>query len=128
MFPTSRHDVIIGSDIIGCSVAKVLLSSSSDVSVTVLEAKTLCSGASGRSGGHIKCVSVRDYLKLRTSLSHATAESILFTMAHYDSMPSLVEELGIQEVDEVRPVPTVTVVLGPENPNEFREAAYALKE
>jgi monoamine oxidase len=43
---------IIGSGITGCSTAKTLLEHSGQ-SVTVFEARTLCSGATGRNGGHL---------------------------------------------------------------------------
>ncbi|KAH8800502.1 FAD dependent oxidoreductase [Xylogone sp. PMI_703] len=46
---------IIGSGVTGCSVAKRLLESSSSgrKTVTVFEARTLTSGATGRNGGHL---------------------------------------------------------------------------
>lgn len=56
--PTETDVVVIGSGITGCSVTKALLEdkySSSFGHVIVLEARTLCSGATGRNGGH--CVS-----------------------------------------------------------------------
>lgn len=47
--------VVIGSGITGCAVANTLLSDSaaSDLTVTVLEARQTCSGATGRNGGHL---------------------------------------------------------------------------
>lgn len=52
----SRTDyAIIGSGVTGCSVAKTLLNDprSGPNSVTILEARTLCSSATGRNGGHL---------------------------------------------------------------------------
>lgn len=47
--------VVIGSGVTGCSVAKTILehASSNNKKVTVLEARTLTSGATGRNGGHL---------------------------------------------------------------------------
>lgn len=50
-FPQTTDIAIIGSGITGCSIARHLLEAKEDVNVTVLEARTLCSGASGRNGG-----------------------------------------------------------------------------
>lgn len=53
--PEFTDAVIIGSGITGCSVAKTLLEhqATRDLHVTVLEARTLVSGATGRNGGHL---------------------------------------------------------------------------
>lgn len=52
--PQQADYVIIGSGVTGCSVAKNLLENPSlpkDARIVVLEARTLCSGATGRNGG-----------------------------------------------------------------------------
>ncbi|KJX92818.1 hypothetical protein TI39_contig5823g00001 [Zymoseptoria brevis] len=54
--PTQTDYAVIGSGITACSVAHNLLSSlpaSSTSTVTIFEARTLCSGATGRNGGHL---------------------------------------------------------------------------
>lgn len=54
--PSTTDYAIIGSGITGCSVAKNLLDNlpaGSTATVTILEARTLCSGATGRNGGHL---------------------------------------------------------------------------
>lgn len=43
--------LIVGSGITGTSVAKHLLEGQPDARVTIVEARTLCSGATGRNGG-----------------------------------------------------------------------------
>ncbi|EED12043.1 conserved hypothetical protein [Talaromyces stipitatus ATCC 10500] len=55
--PESADVVIIGSGISGASIAHTILTSprsEKDVRVVVLEAREICSGATGRNGGHIK--------------------------------------------------------------------------
>lgn len=50
--PSAVDCAVIGSGITGCSVAKTILENSQK-SVTVFEARALCSGATGRNGGHL---------------------------------------------------------------------------
>lgn len=50
-FPLRTDFAVIGSGVTGCSISKRLLESTEDATVTVFEARTLCSGASGRNGG-----------------------------------------------------------------------------
>lgn len=106
-----------------------LLSSNHSLSVTVLEARTLCSGATGSHGGHIKCVPVTDYPRLRRELGHdAAAEIIRFVMMHYESICGVVGELSIQKISEARPVTTVTVVLKPDKAEELRDGHALFEE
>ncbi|KAK4610377.1 hypothetical protein CLAFUW4_14087 [Fulvia fulva] len=54
--PSKTKYAIIGSGITACSVAQNILTltrSDPDANVTVFEARTLCSGATGRNGGHL---------------------------------------------------------------------------
>ncbi|KAF6831379.1 FAD dependent oxidoreductase superfamily protein, partial [Colletotrichum plurivorum] len=53
--PQRTDYAVIGSGITGCSVTKTLLEhpAAADSHVTVLEARTLVSGATGRNGGHL---------------------------------------------------------------------------
>lgn len=54
-WPTGISDVvIIGSGISGTSLARTLLSKRPDLQVTLIDARSLCSGATARNGGHIK--------------------------------------------------------------------------
>lgn len=60
--PASVSTVIIGSGITGALTAYHLLSKVSPPSVMMLEARTMCNGATGRNGGHTKCASYRSFL------------------------------------------------------------------
>ena len=60
--PTAVSVLIIGSGITGATIAHTLLSQASPPSVLMVEARTACSGATGRNGGHTKCASYRAFL------------------------------------------------------------------
>lgn len=60
--PKSVDTLIIGSGITGTTLAYRILNQPSPPSVLVLEARSACSGATGRNGGHTKCVAYREIL------------------------------------------------------------------
>ena len=60
--PRTVDTLIIGSGITGTTLAYRILSQPSPPSVVLLEARTACSGATGRNGGHTKCVAYREIL------------------------------------------------------------------
>ena len=85
--PTVVDTVIVGSGITGASVALHLLRDDDDdtlhpsrstpsSSVLMLEARTACSGATGRNGGHTKCASYRSFLDNVNTVGEAEATQI----------------------------------------------------
>ncbi|KAL8722550.1 MAG: hypothetical protein Q9225_001018 [Loekoesia sp. 1 TL-2023] len=60
--PDSASTIVVGSGITGASVAYNLLVKHDKSSVLMLEARTACSGATGRNGGHTKAASYRAFL------------------------------------------------------------------
>lgn len=60
--PATVDVVIIGSGITGACIAANLLDHDSPPSVLMLEARTACSGATGRNGGHTKHASYRHFI------------------------------------------------------------------
>ncbi|KAL8644100.1 MAG: hypothetical protein Q9226_007934 [Calogaya cf. arnoldii] len=60
--PRSVSTIIVGSGITGASIAYNVLDKSEASSVLMLEARTTCSGATGRNGGHTKAASYRAFL------------------------------------------------------------------
>ncbi|KAL8736249.1 MAG: hypothetical protein Q9166_000404 [cf. Caloplaca sp. 2 TL-2023] len=60
--PQSASIIIIGSGITGVCIAYNLLQRAETSSVLLLEARTVCSGATGRNGGHTKSAAYRAFL------------------------------------------------------------------
>lgn len=75
--PTSIDVLIIGSGITGASLAYNILSQPIAPSVLMLEARTACSGATGRNGGHTKHAAYREFLDNMRSLGEEEAAKIV---------------------------------------------------
>jgi len=95
--PAAVSVVIIGSGITGCSIAYNLLSNQSPPSVLMLEARTACSGATGRNGGHTKCASYRSFLSNMRSIGEEEAAKIVrYEYACMKAVHSFAREHNIQ--------------------------------
>ena len=97
--PLSVDVVIIGSGITGASVAYELLSPPEPVSssVLMLEARTACSGATGRNGGHTKCASYRSFLDNVEKLGEEeAARMVRFEYACMKAVHAFAREKGIE--------------------------------
>lgn len=93
--PESSDVVIIGAGYAGISTAYHLVKGSeggSKLSVTILEARGVCSGATGRNGGHIRPDMYSPMPKFidRAGLERAV-EVAEFEVAHLNAIKSLVE-------------------------------------
>ena len=79
--PSSASVVIVGSGITGVSLAYTLLSQNPSQNpvptIVLLEARTACSGATGRNGGHTKCASYRSFLENVNNLGQEEAAKIV---------------------------------------------------
>ncbi|CDM26607.1 hypothetical protein CBS147339_6379 [Penicillium roqueforti] len=103
--------VIIGSGITGASIARNLLqncasqhSSTSHPSIVMLEARTVCSGATGRNGGHI-LETADEYSRFADVLGVDAARNLIrFRLAHLREMLTVAEELGITAETQARKV------------------------
>lgn len=75
--PDAAEVVIIGSGITAAAVAHTLLTRSDGFnSVLILEARTICGGASGRNGGHIKGETWGDYNELVEAYGDSGAQRV----------------------------------------------------
>lgn len=104
--------LIIGSGITACGVAKQLLEQSGNLRVTILEARNITSGATGRNGGHIKAVPEISYSDLLPQVGKTKAQEVVhFTLRNVKELLSLAYSLPDEqsEYSEVRPVETLNV-------------------
>ncbi|KPM43953.1 hypothetical protein AK830_g2609 [Neonectria ditissima] len=121
--PSQRDVIIIGSGITACSVSRELLNSGFSGSVSVLEAREVCSGATGRNGGRINCVAVLDFDKYTQLFGVETAKRIVrFELAHLDDVLGAAKELGPElfAKSEVRRVDTIAAVFDDEKLEQLK--------
>lgn len=129
--PEEVDIVIIGSGITGCSIAKRLLESNDSVRVAVLEARDVCSGATGRNGGHIKAVPEHTYADNIATLGlERTKEVMHFTLANVEAMLNLIPTLPpkLQQYCEVRRVQSLNVFTDETMFEEFKGLVNAFEK
>lgn len=115
--------VIIGSGITGCSIARHLLQEYDSLMITVLEARTICSGATGRNGGHMKAVPEFSYASLLSALEKEAADEVVrFTLANVDELLKVAEDLAPDLVasSEIRKVESLNLFTDEDALSEFR--------
>lgn len=96
VLPSITDIAIIGSGVTGTSVAHALLASptASKIRVTILEARTACSGATGRNGGHLVSDVGDHFEHLVDTLGVDEAVKILhFSEANIAQLKALVAQL-----------------------------------
>lgn len=96
-----RVDIaIIGSGITGAGLSKAPLERDSKLGVTVFEARTLCSGATGRNGGHLATSAGGDYASLARQFGPETAGKIVrFTLDTITRMREIAKEYAPDTAD-----------------------------
>lgn len=96
---------IIGFGISGASIAKTLLESTrGSIRVTILEARDICSGATGRNGGHI-LETGDDYDEFVRIFGIDGARRIMrFRLAHLEELMGVVEGDGVVAETQARRV------------------------
>jgi glycine/D-amino acid oxidase-like deaminating enzyme len=94
---TKLYDyVIIGSGISGTMIAHNILNTWPDARVVMLEAREVCSGATGRNGGHTKAASYRSYMHHAQELGKEEALKIArLEYANIVETHRMAEELGL---------------------------------
>ena len=115
--PQTADVAIIGSGIAGAAIARSLLHErrrhniGKGEKVVVFEARELCSGATGRNGGHIKPTGYESFARSCKNLPKDRAAALTrFQTRHLECLTDLCKSEGI-EAAEARKVETVDVFL-----------------
>ncbi|KAJ7449412.1 nucleotide-binding domain-containing protein [Mycena galericulata] len=130
--PEHADVVIIGSGIAGTAVARTLLDSyhvnsqnKTPLCVVMLDARDVCSGATGRNGGHVSPNTYQDYAQLaRTYGARAARDIMRFRLAHLPALLAVAKEEGLLRDSQARTVEQFDVFL---QDAAFRRAQDALK-
>ncbi|KAL3457138.1 FAD dependent oxidoreductase [Aspergillus heterothallicus] len=77
VLPTAADIAVIGSGITGASVVKTILETHDTAKVVVFEARTVCSGATGRNGGQLAVNAAETYIKRREAVGAEMAGKII---------------------------------------------------
>lgn len=132
--PTEADVVIIGSGITGTSIARTLLQNRKSTTptphpyVVMIEARDICSGATGRNGGHI-LETADDYTDFADDLGEEAARKILrFRLAHLPEILRVAGELGLTQEAQVRKVQFVSAYFHEESWEYALERFQEFKE
>lgn len=128
--PETTDYAIIGSGVTGCSVATTLLEESSRsskaISVTVFEARTLTSGATGRNGGVLASFVPGDYKVLSELFGHdETVKIARFANRTLEKMYQIAN--SSEELREASEVRRTLDVLCFEDDVAFRESQESVR-
>lgn len=103
-WPTQYIDIaIIGSGMTAVSLANTLYSKQPNLEIAILEARDLCSGATGRNGGHVKAMSPGSWFERKEQFGTEEAIRIMeYEHSHVKEIISCVRENNIQcDLNEV---------------------------
>jgi glycine/D-amino acid oxidase-like deaminating enzyme len=133
--PQEAEVVIIGSGVTGTSIAKTLLTSRklprgtpSRPAVVIVEARDVCSGATGRNGGHILDTG-EEFADLEAAHRLDAAKKIMkFRLAHLNEMLRVAEVYGLTEHSQARKVQFVSVHFHEEGWRDTKRCIERLKE
>lgn len=103
--------LIIGSGITAASIAHYLLTSDSSIKVVIADARNICSGATGRNGGHILELPYEEYdLEVALIGKEAAKKLIQFRLDHLGEMLHFVKTELSEEAAKKSDIRTVEVV------------------
>ncbi|KAL2840523.1 nucleotide-binding domain-containing protein [Aspergillus pseudoustus] len=130
--PTVTDIAIIGSGITGASVVKTILENHDTAQVVVFEARTVCSGATGRNGGQLAINAAETYIKRREALGAKMAGKIVkFNLKTLEAMREIAaqfsEGLSQAQDPEVTEVTKVRAFNDEETFRSMREGIAALE-
>lgn len=124
--------VIIGSGITGAAVARSILQECERKGearkVVVLEARALCSGATGRNGGHMKSSPQELFMRLKPKLGPERAAAVTrFQLSHVRVLTELCRAEG-WDIAECRKVTTADLYLNAEDRDKAFEEVEELRK
>ncbi|KAH7088749.1 FAD dependent oxidoreductase-like protein [Paraphoma chrysanthemicola] len=123
---TPYSHAIIGSGISGTMIAYNILKAQPDARIIMIEAREICSGATGRNGGHTKAASYRSYLTHVEEFGKEEALKIArLEYANIVETHRLAEELGIACENKI--CTTVDVIYDDETFENGKKAIEALR-
>ncbi|KAH6917691.1 FAD dependent oxidoreductase-domain-containing protein [Coprinopsis sp. MPI-PUGE-AT-0042] len=110
--PEYADIVIVGAGITGASFARTVLehndgkdSLGNPLKVIIVEARGVCSGATGRNGGHLNPILYQEYLELKAQYGKPMAQKIIcFRLAHVDELLEVSKEGGLDDDSQAREV------------------------
>ncbi|KAK3897150.1 FAD dependent oxidoreductase [Staphylotrichum tortipilum] len=125
--PAVADTVIVGSGITGAAVAWHLLQEESSGSILMLEARQVCSGATGRNGGHTKHASYRTFPHHSHSHSPSLAIQIArLELASQRALHALAQTHSLPCASH--PCPTLDVIYSPAEWASAQSAVAAMRE
>lgn len=129
VLPEHTDVVVIGSGITGCSVTKTLLEhqATQGLHVTVLEARTLVSGATGRNGGHLVTASGHTFGPLAEQHGIEAAKQVTrFSLLNIEAIMKMVREMD-QDFQDHCQIRDVLKVMAVGDEQTWRNAARSVR-
>jgi glycine/D-amino acid oxidase-like deaminating enzyme len=109
-------------------VTKTLLERHPTATVTVLEARALCSGATGRNGGQMAANAGEQYSTLADTHGVETAGKIVdFTFRNLEKMQDLIKEYDAVELSEMQSLRKLRVFLSQGKFDDFKKSIARLE-
>ena len=105
-------------------MSRHLLQGHDSLKIIVLDARTICSGATGRNGGHVKAVPEYSYVELLDSLGKEGADEVVrFTLANAEALMDVKDQLSpeLQRFCEVRRVESLNLFTDEDAFSQFEE-------
>ena len=109
-------------------MTKTLLERHPTATVTILDARALCSGATGRNGGQMAANAGEQYLNLAKTHGAETAGKIVdFTFRNLKKMQELIKEYDAVELSEMQSLRKLRVFLTQRKFDDFKKSIACLE-